>query len=103
VKYSDDGPVEVVVSGVADRATLTVRDRGRGIAPEDVTTIFEEFERGRLAEEDGGQGLGLTSVRSLVDELGGRISVESAVGQGTAVVVELPNSSVSGSVSSASA
>ena len=49
---------------------LTVTDQGRGIDPEDLATIFEEFARGRLAEDDGGTGLGLASVRELVDQRG---------------------------------
>ena len=70
---------------------LTVADEGRGIAEEDLETIFEEFERGRLATEgDGGTGLGLASVKSLVEEHGGRVSIHSVVGEGTTVTVELP-------------
>jgi PAS domain S-box-containing protein len=89
VKYSD-GPVTVDVAASGSWVRLVVSDSGRGIDPADLATIFEQFERGKLAEDDGGQGLGLTSVRSLVEELGGRVTIESAVGQGTTVVVELP-------------
>ena len=89
VKYSE-GPVSVDVEPVGSWVRLTVSDSGRGIDPADLATIFDEFKRGKLAQDDGGQGLGLTSVRSLVEELGGRVNIESAIGQGTIVVVELP-------------
>jgi signal transduction histidine kinase len=89
VKYSA-GPVTCDVAAEDGWVRLTVSDAGRGIDPSDLATIFDEFERGRMAENDGGQGLGLTSVRSLVESLGGRVNIESAVGQGTTVVVELP-------------
>ena len=73
------------------RIRFSVSDRGRGIAPEDVHTIFEEFERGRLAEDDGGTGVGLASVRELVEQQEGTVGIESTVGVGTTVSVELPS------------
>ena len=47
-------------------------------------------ERGSLAESDGGTGLGLSSVKQLVALHGGEVSIDSTVGRGTAVTVELP-------------
>ena len=67
-----------------------MRDEGRGIDPADVDLIFEEFHRGRLAEEDGGTGLGLASVRELVQQQDGTVHLQSEVGVGTTVTVELP-------------
>ena len=91
LKYSTTGPVAVGVSRIGDRVRLSVADEGRGIAPEDLDSIFEEFERGRLAGDgDGGTGLGLTSVRSLVEEQGGKVGIHSVLDQGTIVTVELP-------------
>ena len=90
LKYSTDGPVTVGVTRRDERVRLTVSDEGRGIAPEDLDSIFEEFERGRLAGDDGGTGVGLTSVKSLVEEQGGTVSIASTLGRGTVVTVELP-------------
>ncbi|HXH78721.1 ATP-binding protein [Nocardioides sp.] len=69
---------------------ISVSDEGRGIDPEDVDIIFDEFARGRLAQDDGGSGLGLASARRLVDLQGGDIRIDSEVGRGTTVTVELP-------------
>ena len=53
------------------------------------TSIFEEFARGRLAQDDGGTGLGLASVRELVTQMRGTVRIESEVGVGTTVTVDL--------------
>jgi PAS domain S-box-containing protein len=90
LKYSATGPIVVDVVRSGDRVQLTVSDRGRGIAPDDVDQIFDEFERGSLATDDGGTGLGLTSVKSLVEEQGGTVHLRSALDEGTVVTVDLP-------------
>jgi PAS domain S-box-containing protein len=88
--YATAGPIVVDVNRHADRIRLIVTDQGRGIAPDDLAQIFDEFERGSLATDDGGTGLGLTSVKSLVEEQGGQVHLQSVVGEGTTVTVELP-------------
>jgi len=90
VKYAPSGPIAVDVHSTEQSVRLTVADQGRGIPEEDLATIFDEFQRGGLATDDGGTGLGLTSVRRLAEEHGGRVSIHSVVGQGTIVTVELP-------------
>jgi hypothetical protein len=67
------------------------RVMGRGIDPRDIGTILEEFARGRLADADGGTGLGLASVRDRVDRQHGTVSIDSEVGVGTTVTVDLPS------------
>ncbi len=91
LKYS---PPDSVVDITFDRARagflqMSVRDRGRGIDPRDLDVIFDEFVRGRMAEDDGGTGLGLASVRELVRQMNGHVSIQSEVGVGTTVTVEL--------------
>lgn len=92
LKYSpQDTEVLVDFDYTEDGQTrLLVRDQGRGIAEEDLDRIFEAFERGRLAQNDGGTGLGLTSVRDLVHQQHGILWLDSEVGSGTTVTVELP-------------
>jgi PAS domain S-box-containing protein len=93
LKYSSpDTPVDIgFVRTRAGYLALTVTDEGRGVDPGDVGIIFGEFVRGRLAEDDGGTGLGLASVRELVRQQNGTVSIQSEVGVGTTVTVELPS------------
>ncbi len=91
VKYSPDGTSIEVHFERGDRVgRIMVTDHGRGIAEDDLESIFDEFERGKLAEDDGGTGLGLASVRQLVALQHGAVSIESVPDLGTTVTVELP-------------
>ena len=85
----EDSPVVVRAAERDDRVYVIVNDAGRGIHPADLPYIFEEFQRGRLASDDGGSGLGLTSVKLLVQRMGGAVSVESQLGSGTTITFEL--------------
>jgi signal transduction histidine kinase len=71
---------------------MTIADTGPGIPVEDLPHVFDRFYRGDSARDraSGGSGLGLAIARALVEAHGGTIEVESAVGQGTAFLVELP-------------
>jgi PAS domain S-box-containing protein len=91
LRYSPSGsPVELSFDRPRPGLVrFAVRDHGRGIDPGDVDTIFNEFERGRLAEDDGGTGLGLSSVRELVEQQEGTVDLVSEVGVGTTVTVML--------------
>ena len=89
VKYSQ-GPITIGAETHGNRVQITVTDHGRGIAPEDLEVIFNEFERGRLARTDGGTGLGLASVKSIVTQQHGKVWIDSTLGLGTTVTVELP-------------
>ena len=92
LKYSPAGsPVDVrFIRPDAGWVRVEVADRGRGIEADDLPTIFDEFVRGQLAENDGGSGLGLASVRALTHQLHGRVDLASEVGVGTTVWVDLP-------------
>ncbi|WP_459655361.1 sensor histidine kinase, partial [Achromobacter xylosoxidans] len=70
--------------------TLSVRDTGCGIAPEDRQHIFEPFQRLTSADSQPGVGLGLAIVQQWVQRMNGRIHVDSEVGQGTTISVALP-------------
>ena len=70
---------------------VTLADAGPGIAPEDLPRIFDRFYRGANAGHRG-SGLGLAIVRHIVEDHGGSITVESAVGRGTIFRIDLPAS-----------
>lgn len=93
IKYTgSDGRVTVKGAVAADRWLVSVSDTGPGIAPEHLPRIFDRFYRvdpSRTGDGDGA-GLGLAICRSIINGLRGRIAVESTVGQGTTLLVELP-------------
>jgi len=69
---------------------VSVSDTGPGIPVERQEKIFERFAQSGTAEEVGAAGLGLAIVRDVVQAHGGRIHLESRVGQGTRFTLELP-------------
>jgi signal transduction histidine kinase len=97
LKFSDaEETVTVIVQpGRADMVQLQVVDRGIGIAPEELPIITDPFTRARdpLVRAQDGTGLGLAVSRMLAEQLGGRLSIESAVGSGTCVTVRIPRGS----------
>ena len=93
VKYSPKpGCIEIVGSGDGGRAVVTIRDHGRGIAPDDLPHIFEKYYRGRNVGQVSGFGIGLHLVESIVQMHRGSVEVQSAPGEGTTVIVRLPRS-----------
>jgi signal transduction histidine kinase len=90
IRYGGAGSIDVAVRAAGGEVRVAVRDRGRGIAPEDQARIFRRFERGGNAEGSGGLGLGLFVVRHIVEAHGGRIEVESELGAGSVFTVVLP-------------
>ncbi|MBN9121845.1 MAG: HAMP domain-containing protein [Planctomycetes bacterium] len=92
-KYSDPGtPVTVAVGAGAGGVTLTVIDRGCGIAADELSRVFEPFYRAGNARWLGkpGVGLGLAVVWRLAAILGGRVEVGSEPGQGSRFRLSLP-------------
>jgi signal transduction histidine kinase len=69
---------------------IAVEDSGRGIPPEHLDSIFEEFKRIAPSEDMRGTGLGLAITKRLVEELKGSIEVSSEVGRGSRFVVTIP-------------
>ena len=93
VKFTPEGGRVGVSATAADGVlTIAVTDTGVGIAPEDQAAIFEEFRQvGRDdTRKQEGTGLGLTLAKKFVELHGGRIWVESHVGQGSTFSFTLP-------------
>jgi signal transduction histidine kinase/CheY-like chemotaxis protein len=81
------GRIDVEVRGVTEGVHLVVRDDGRGMSDDVRRRVFEPFF---TTKEGSGTGLGLANVDPNVHQLGGSITLESALGQGTTVRVVLP-------------
>ena len=90
IKYGEGKPVEVGLEQRGGKAVLRVVDHGIGIEPAHQRRIFERFERAVATRAYGGLGLGLWIVRQIVEASGGRIEVESELGQGATFTVQLP-------------
>ena len=91
-KYTNEnGTVNVSLSQINDKIKISVSDTGIGIPKEDLKHIFERFYRSDLsrARETGGTGIGLTITKALVEAHGGTIKIDSEVGKGTDVIIEL--------------
>jgi signal transduction histidine kinase len=78
--------VTVSLAGADGRVRIEVADSGPGIAPERLRTLFQPFQSGAA----GSFGIGLYESKRIVESYRGTLRVESEVGRGTRVVVELP-------------
>ena len=93
VQYNrDEGRITIALRRADGAQVLTVADTGIGIPRPAVDRIFERFYRVDVARsrERGGTGLGLSIVRNAVERHGGRITVDSLLGEGTTFTVRLP-------------
>jgi PAS domain S-box-containing protein len=83
IKYSPPATSVVLRAERKDGEVLfAVQDQGPGIPPEDLPHLFEFFFRGAKVSDEGGFGLGLATVKRIIDAHGGRIWVDSRPGQG---------------------
>lgn len=92
IKFTPSGGIRLAVSGNAERLECSVSDTGRGIAEEDLPSVFGKFQQfGPVADpENKGTGLGLAISREIVRMHRGDISVKSAIHQGSTFAFTLP-------------
>ncbi|MGY8830296.1 MAG: ATP-binding protein, partial [Pseudomonadales bacterium] len=92
VKFTIEGRVCLHVQGEPGAIRLIVEDSGIGIAADRLEKIFEPFAQAdaSMSRRFGGTGLGTTISRQLVELMGGRLRVESTLGEGSRFIVELP-------------
>jgi signal transduction histidine kinase len=76
--------------GTGRAAVLTIRDEGVGIPENELPFLFTPFYRASTSRGTTGSGLGLASARSILEQHGGHVTIESVLGRGTAVQVVLP-------------
>lgn len=109
IKYTPDGGLITLASRTEDdHIAISVSDNGRGIPPDDIPRLFDKFHRGRPSrdgtvsgtgspDEDflddadvSGVGLGLYLARTVMNQMGGRIDVDTEVGRGSTFTLRLP-------------
>jgi PAS domain S-box-containing protein len=94
-KFSPEGSaIKIDLQNMDDEVLVTISDQGLGIPPEALPHLFERFYRARnvTIAEIPGSGIGLYIVKTIVEELGGSIEVDSVINQGTKFFVRLRRS-----------
>jgi signal transduction histidine kinase len=98
IKFTDSGEVRIAAHAANGHFTVSVSDTGPGIPAEECDRIFEKFRQvdSSNTRAKGGTGLGLAIAREIVEMHGGRIWVESTIGQGSTFRLELPVQAAAG-------
>jgi signal transduction histidine kinase len=95
-KFTREGTILVTAQGIVeegrDLITISVKDSGIGMGPETLDKLFVPFIQADagISAKFGGTGLGLVITKALVEAMGGQISVESTLGQGSCFTIVLP-------------
>ena len=92
IKFTDAGEVVIKAEAKDGEFHLSVRDTGPGISAADQTKLFQEFQQAdnAITRKEGGTGLGLAISKRIIEMHGGKIWVESQVGQGSTFAFTLP-------------
>jgi two-component system sensor histidine kinase ChiS len=105
-KFTNEGEIRIRAEllsepldnfGSGEAVLISVRDTGEGIAPDHLDLVFEQFQQvdGSSTRKASGTGMGLTITRHLIQMHGGRIWVESTVGEGSTFYFTIPVTHVS--------
>lgn len=91
IKFSDEGaPLELRSKITDDAMQVTIKDKGIGIAEDDLDHLYSSFYRGKNAVNIQGTGLGLHIVKRYVELLSGTIDLESRLGEGSTFCITIP-------------
>jgi signal transduction histidine kinase len=92
IKFSSEHS-KIIVSSEARQGfvKISVRDQGRGIPAEALGRVFERFQQVQAEDQKSGSGLGLAVCRAIIEAHGGKIGVDSKVGEGTTFWFEIPD------------
>ena len=88
IKFTEKGGITIITSKGDNFIQVTVKDTGLGIKKEDMPKIFQQFTQ--LYGKTGGTGLGLSICKQIIEAHGGKISVESEFGKGSAFHFIIP-------------
>ena len=92
IKFTDTGEVRITATAMNGHFTVAVTDTGPGIPAEELNRVFDQFHQidNSNTKAKGGTGLGLAIAKQIVEMHGGRIWVESTLGQGATFQMQLP-------------
>ncbi|MCK4509362.1 MAG: ATP-binding protein, partial [Desulfuromonadales bacterium] len=92
IKFTEEGYVKISVNLHDNNLVFKVSDTGSGISEEKLESIFEDFKQAdnSITRKYGGAGLGLAISKGLVELMGGRITVQSQLGQGSTFTFNIP-------------
>jgi signal transduction histidine kinase len=92
IKFTDAGEVMIRASASDGSFNVSVRDTGPGISPADQAKLFQEFQQAdnSITRKKGGTGLGLAISKRIIEMHGGRIWIDSVLGQGSTFSLTLP-------------
>ena len=98
VKFTEHGGITLTADGRGETLVFSVVDTGIGLTPEQIQRLFTPFEQADsgTTRQYGGTGLGLAISQRLAELMGGRIQVESQLGEGARFTVELPHVAAAG-------
>jgi two-component system sensor histidine kinase HydH len=82
----DGGILGVAINQTGEKLQLKITDTGRGVSEEQAKRIFEPF----FTTKEKGLGLGMPYAKKIIDQHGGTMSLDSEVGEGTTISIELP-------------
>ncbi|MFJ7929893.1 sensor histidine kinase [Peribacillus sp. NPDC096448] len=90
MKYSESS-IQIMIKRQGDEILIGVKDHGAGISPEHLPHVFDRFYRvdASRARKTGGNGLGLSIARTLVESFNGKLEIQSEVGEGTLATLTL--------------
>jgi PAS domain S-box-containing protein len=90
-KFSTEGQtITVTTRETAKEIVISIEDQGRGIEAEDLPYIFDIFRRGKTTPEKTGEGIGLATVKTIVEGHGGKVKAKSRPGKGSTFTILLP-------------
>ncbi len=91
LKFSKSAtPIDITIDGDDTNSRIVIEDRGVGLTTEDLTTIFNRFQRGSAAQHAGGAGVGLYVSHRIIEEHGGTLTAEQREGGGSRFLISLP-------------